>query len=82
MTEKTLKELSYFDESQENQVVKIFTDYLNEGGKITNVPNSFVIGKYNLEIPDITSFCGQFQGKLYWYFLGHIKDSKIIEPWA
>ncbi len=79
LTEKTLKELSYFDESQENQVVKIFTDYLNEGGKITNVPNSFVIGKYNLEIaPDVTSFCGQFQGKSYWHFVGYIKDSKII----
>lgn len=79
LVEKNLKELSYFDESQERQVGKIFTDYLNEGGKITNVPNSFAIGKYNLEIaPDVTSFCGQFQGKSYWHFVGYIKDSKII----
>src|SRR3989338_708256 len=78
LAEENLEKLSYFDKAQESNVGKIFTDYLNEGGKITNVPNSFVIGKYNFEIPDITSFCGQFQGKLYWYFLGHIKDSKII----
>lgn len=79
LTEKNLNELSYFDELQERQVGKIFADYLNEGGKITNVPNSFVIGKYNLEIaPDVTSFCGQFQGKSYWHFVGDIKDSKII----
>lgn len=79
LTEKSLRELSYFDEIEEKQVGKILADYLNEGGKITNVPNSFVIGKYNLEItPDVTSFCGQFQGKSYWHFVGYIKDSKII----
>jgi len=78
LVEKNLSELSYFDKAQEEEVGKILTDYLNEGGKITNVPNSFVIGKYNLEIePDVTSFCGQFQGRLYWHFIGYIKDSKI-----
>jgi hypothetical protein len=78
LVEKDLENLSYFDKAQEAQVGKIFADFLNEGYKVTNVPNSFVIGKYNLEIdPDITSFCGQFQGKFYWYFIGHINNSKI-----
>ncbi|MGI0040720.1 MAG: hypothetical protein ACRD94_02010 [Nitrosopumilaceae archaeon] len=81
LEEKNLKELSYFDESQEAQVGKIFQDYLNEGYKVTNVPNAFVIGKYNLEIaPDITSFCGQFKGKGHErYFQGNIKDSKVLQ---
>ena len=30
------------------------------------------------EIAHVTSFCGQFQGKLYWYFVGEIKDSQVI----
>lgn len=79
LVEKNLKELSYFDESQETLIGNIFADYLNEGYKIANVPNVFVIGKYNLDIaPEVTSFCGQFQGKLYWYFVGEIKDSQVI----
>lgn len=80
LVEKNIKELSYYDEVQEKLIGNIFADYLNEGYKIANVPNVFVIGKYNLEItPDVTSFCGQFQGKSYWYFHGSIKESKVIE---
>lgn len=80
LEEKNLKELSYFDESQEAQVGKIFQDYLNEGYKVVNVPDSFVVGKYNLEIaPDITSFCGQFKGKYHErYFLGNINGSEVV----
>jgi len=80
LEEKNLEELSYFDKSQETRVGKIFQDYLNEGYKVVNVPNSFVVGKYNLEIsPDITSFCGQFKGKYHeWYFLGHINGSELV----
>ena len=47
---------------------------------MVNVPDSFVIGKNNLEIvPDITSFCGQFKGKYHeWYFLGYINGSEVV----
>lgn len=79
LAEKNIKELSYYDEAQQTQVGSIFRDYLNEGGKIANVPNSFTVGKYNLDIDsEMTSFCGQFQGKSYWYFRGDIKNSKVI----
>lgn len=79
LEEKNLKELSYFDLTQEAQVGKIFQAYLNEGYKVVNVPNLFVVGKYNHGVgPDVTSFCGQFKGKYHeWYFLGYIKDSKV-----
>lgn len=79
LAEKNSKDLSFYDEIQQMQVGNIFKDYLNEGGKISNVPNSFTIGKYNLSIdPNVTSFCGQFQGKGFWYFRGEIQSSKII----
>jgi hypothetical protein len=81
LAEKTTTDLSHFDESTEAQVGKIFADYLSEGYKVTNVSNSFVIGKYNLDIaPDIISYCGQFQGNPHqWYFHGHINGTKVVE---
>ena len=79
LAEKNLQELSYYDDIQQTTVGNIFKDYLNEGGKISNVPNSFTVGKYNLDIgDDVESFCGQFQGKAYWHFRGKIKDSAVI----
>lgn len=64
---------------QQTEIGTVFRDYLNEGGKIANVPNSFTIGKYNLDIDsELTSFCGQFQGNAYWYFRGEIKNSQVI----
>ncbi|QLH06652.1 hypothetical protein [Nitrosopumilus ureiphilus] len=80
LKENELTELSYFDESQEKHVGNMFRDYLNEGGKIANAPNSFIIGKYNMDLDsDITLFCGQFQGKQYWHFTGSINDTKISD---
>lgn len=79
LTEKNTKELSYYDKIQQTKIGNIFRDYLNEGGKISNVPNSFTIGKYNLDIGDgVESFCGQFQGKAYWHFRGEMKNSTVI----
>lgn len=79
LAEKNTKQLSYFDPVEEMQMGNIFKDYLNEGGKISNVPNLFTVGKYNLELdPDVTSICGQFQGRLWWHFLAYVNNSKII----
>jgi hypothetical protein len=79
LAEKNTKQLSYYDEIEVMQIGNIFRDYLNEGEKISNVPNLFTIGKYNLDLdPDVTTFCGQFQGNSWWHFQGYIKDGKII----
>ena len=79
LAEKNTKQLSYFDPIEEIEMGNIFKDYLNEGGKISNVPNLFTIGKYNLELdPEVTTLCGQFQGYSWWYFQAHVKNSKII----
>ena len=79
LAEKNTKQLSYYDEVETMEIGNIFRDYLNEGNKITNVPNLFTIGKYNLEMdPDVITFCGQFQGNAWWHFQGHVKDDVII----
>lgn len=79
LAEKNTKQLSYYDDIEVMEIGNIFRDYLNEGGKISNAPNLFTIGKYNLDMDsDVTTFCGQFQGNGLGYFQGHIKDNKII----
>lgn len=61
LAEKTITELSYFDKSKEANVGQTFQDYLNEGGKIVNMPKKFVVGDNNFEMkPDETTFCGAF----------------------
>lgn len=61
LAEKTITELSYFDESEEAYVGQTFQDYLNEGNKIVNMPKKFVVGDHNFEMqPDETTFCGAF----------------------
>lgn len=61
LAEKTITELSYFDKSEEADVGQTFQDYLNEGGKIVNMPKKFVVGDNNFEMnPDETTFCGAF----------------------
>ncbi|HWP52472.1 MAG TPA: hypothetical protein VNK07_00265 [Candidatus Binatia bacterium] len=81
LAEKNLEDLSYFDESEDAGVGKILQDYLNEENRIENVPASFVVGKYNLEIePNITSFCGQFKGNHNeWYFHGSINGTNVAD---
>ena len=79
LAEKNTKQLSYFDPIEEMQMGNIFKDYLNEGGKISNVPNLFTIGKYNLELdPEVTTLCGQFQGHSWWHFQAYVNNSKVI----
>lgn len=61
MTEETVTELSFFDKSQESYVGKTFQNYLNQGGKIVNMPKKFVVGDHNFEMePDEITFCGAF----------------------
>jgi len=80
LIEKAVKELSYFDESQVKQVGKAIQSYFNNGNKIANVPNSFIVGKYNMDLGHgITSFCGQFKGKPNeWYFHGSMTENNKI----
>lgn len=61
VAEKTITELSYFDESEEAYVGQTFQAYLNEGNKIVNMPKKFLVGDYNFELDSgETTFCGAF----------------------
>jgi len=90
LAEKTITELAYFDKSKETEVGQIFQDYLNEGGKIVNMPKKFVVGDDNFEMEsDETTFCGAFVSEkgdseirenvfAFRYFSGVIKDNTVI----
>jgi len=61
MTEKTTSKLIYFEKDSEERLGKIFQDFLNEGGKVVNMPKRFVIGNHNFALqPDEVSICGAF----------------------
>jgi len=61
MVEKTTSKLFYFDKDSEELYGKIFQDFLNEGGKVVNMPKRFVIGNHNFELqPDEITICGAF----------------------
>jgi hypothetical protein len=90
LAERTITELSYFDESKEAYVGQTFQDYLNEGGKIVNMPKKFVVGDDNFEMEsNETTFCGAFVSEkgdreirenvfAFRYFSGVIKDNTVI----
>ncbi|MBM2820061.1 MAG: hypothetical protein HW410_1743 [Nitrosarchaeum sp.] len=94
LAEKTITELSYFDKSKEAYVGQTFQNYLNEGGKIVNMPKKFVVGDNNFEMkPDETTFCGAFVSEkgnfgpdrvirenvvAFRYFSGVIKDNAVV----
>lgn len=81
LAKKTTNQLSYFDEYQVKQIGKDIQNYFNNGNKIANVNNSFVVGKYNMDLgAGTTQFCGQFKGKPHqWYFHGSVVANKIAE---
>ena len=70
--------LSYFDKSQEKSVAMMLQNYLKYT-KVSNIPNQFVVGKYNFDYDgDYLSFCGKFVNPdTNNTFEGAIKDSKI-----
>ena len=70
--------LSYFDEPQEKAVAKLLQEYLTFT-KVSNVPNQFIVGKYNFDYDgDYVSFCGKFvEPNTRNTFEGAIKDSEV-----
>jgi hypothetical protein len=77
--ENTMKELSYLTISEEQTIGKTVQKYLNNT-KIANVPDKFIVGKYNLESESADiHYCGQFVWEFRdTYFEGYIKNSSVI----
>ena len=80
IAEKNLKELSYFTASEENTVGNALSEYF-DGGKVVNVSNEFVVGKYNLDTdPYMIHYCGKFTwGASLTYFEGYMKNSTVVD---
>lgn len=70
-------EISYFTKSEEENVGKSVSQYLNET-KIANVSNQFTVGKYNLQSDSADiRYCGAFTwGANLKHFEGYIKKRK------
>ena len=70
--------LSYFDELEERATAKALQEYL-KFTKVSNVPNQFVVGKYNFDYDgDYVSFCGKFVEQIARNtFEGAIKDNAV-----
>ena len=71
-------ELTFFDKSQESEIGFMFENFMKKQD-YNNVPNSFVIGKYNFKnTEDITHFCGEFRNidvNYNHYFIGAFDSS-------
>lgn len=94
MVEKTTSKLTYFDEDSEESIGKIFQGFLNEGGKVVNMPKRFVIGNHNFAMqPDEVTICGAFVNEnknpplemainanltAHRYFEGVIRDGQVV----
>ena len=71
-------ELLYFDKAEEEFAGKALQEYLAET-KVSNVPNQFVVGKYNFDYDgEMVSFCGKFvESNPRNTFEGAIQESKV-----
>ena len=71
-------ELTFFDKSQESKIGYVFENFMKKQD-YNNVPNSFVIGKYNFKsTEDIIHFCGEFKNievDYSQYFIGAFDSS-------
>ena len=80
LAEKDTSELTYFTKSEEDEVGKSVSQYLNDT-QIANVSNQFIVGKYNLE-SDLADrhYCGAFLwGANLKNFEGYIKNGKVVD---
>lgn len=80
IAENNLKKLSYFTTSEENTIGNTLSKYFDDG-KVVNVSNEFVVGKYNLNIdPSMIHYCGKFTwGASLTYFEGYVKNSTVAD---
>ena len=80
LAEESLETLSYFTPTEEETVGNIVSKYL-KNTPVVNVPNQFVVGKYNLDsdFADI-HYCGKFGSESsHTFFSGYIQNSNVIQ---